>query len=52
MDQEKPESRRVFGLEIERIVEATAREYGEGVAELKRRKRGEENEARMIAHAI
>ncbi len=49
VDQEKPESRRVFGLEIERIVEATARDYGEGVGELKRRKRGEENEPRMVA---
>ena len=49
VEEEKPESRRVFGLEIERIVEATAREYGKRVDELKRRKRGEENEARMVA---
>ncbi len=49
VDQEKPESRRIFGVELEEIVAATAREYGKGVEELKRRKRGGENEARMVA---
>jgi chromosomal replication initiation ATPase DnaA len=49
VDEEKPESRQVFVLEIEEIVGVTVREYGKGVDELKRRKRGEENEARMIA---
>jgi putative transposase len=48
VEAEKPESRQVFGLKIEAIVNATARVYGKGVAELKRRKRGEENEARMV----
>jgi len=49
VEQEKPESRRIFGVDLEEIVEATAREYGKGVEELKRRKRGVENEARMVA---
>lgn len=49
VEQEKPESRRLFGLDLEEIVEATAREYGKGVAELKRRKGGGQNEARMVA---
>jgi hypothetical protein len=48
VDEEKPESRQVFGVEIEEIVGATVREYGKGVDELTRRKRGEENEARMV----
>jgi len=49
VEQEKPESRRIFGVDLEEIVEATAREYGKEVEELKRRKRGGENEARMVA---
>jgi hypothetical protein len=49
VDEEKPQSRQVFGLEIEEVVEATVREYGKGVDELKRRKRGGQNEARMVA---
>jgi chromosomal replication initiation ATPase DnaA len=49
VEQEKPESRRIFGVDLEEIVEATAREYGKEVEELKRRKRGAENEARMVA---
>ena len=49
VEPEKPESRRVFGVDLEAIVEATAREYGKGVEELKRRKRGGQNEARMVA---
>ena len=49
VEQEKPESQRVFGVELEAIVEATAREYGKQVVDLKRRKRGSENEARMVA---
>jgi putative transposase len=40
VEQEQPESRRIFGPDLEEIVEATAREYGKGVEELKRRKRG------------
>lgn len=49
VEQEKPESRRIFGVDLAEIVEATAREYGKEVEELKRRKRGGENEARMVA---
>jgi hypothetical protein len=30
VEQEKPESRRIFGVELEAIVAATAREYGKG----------------------
>ena len=50
VEAEKPESRAVFAPGIEEIVRATAKEYGKGVEEIKgRRKRGEENEARMMA---
>jgi putative transposase len=49
VEEEKPQSRQVFGVELEEIVGATAREYGKRVDELKQRKRGEENEARMVA---
>ena len=49
IEDEKPESKRVFGLDLEEIVGATAREYGKGVEEIKRRKGGGENEARMMA---
>ena len=49
VEQAKPESRRIFGVDLAEIVEATAREYGTEVEELKRRKRGGENEARMVA---
>lgn len=49
VDGEQPQSRQVFSLEIEKIAGATVREYGKRVDELKRRKPGEENEARMVA---
>ena len=49
VEQDKPESRRVFRLELGDIVRATVREYGTEVEELKRRKRGGENEVRMVA---
>ena len=49
VEQEKPESRRIFGADLEAILEATAREYGQEVEELKRRRRGGRNEARMVA---
>ena len=49
VEEEKPESRRLFSPGLDEIMEATAREYGKGVEELKRRKRGGENEARMVA---
>jgi len=49
VEEEKPESRRLFSPNLYKIVEATARSYGKTVEELKRRKRGRENEARMVA---
>ena len=45
----KPESRKVFGLGVEEIARATAREYGKRVEDLKRRRRGVENQARTMA---
>ncbi len=45
----KPESRQVFGLRVEEIARATAREYGKRVEDLKRRRRGIKNEARTMA---
>jgi REP element-mobilizing transposase RayT len=49
VEAEKPESRLIFGLEIEEITRATAREYGKRMEDLKRRRRGIENEARTMA---
>ena len=49
VEEEKPESWRLFSPGLDDIVQATAREYGTGVEELKRRKRGGENETRMVA---
>lgn len=49
VEEEKPESRRLFSPDLDKIVKATARSYGKAVEELKRRKRGRENEARMVA---
>jgi chromosomal replication initiation ATPase DnaA len=49
VEDEKSESRRLFSPGLDEIVEATARGYGKAVEELKRRKRGGENEARMVA---
>jgi REP element-mobilizing transposase RayT len=49
VEEEKPESRRIFGLGIEEIARATARVYGKPVEELRRKRRGEENEARDMA---
>ena len=49
MEEEKPESRRLFSPGLDQIVEATARGYGKTIEELKRRRRGGENEARMVA---
>ncbi len=49
MKEEKPESRRVFRYEIEEIMEATARVYGKAVRELRKTRRGQENEARAMA---
>ena len=49
VEEDKPESRRLFSPSLGEIVEATAREYGNTVEQLKRRRRGRENEARMVA---
>ncbi len=49
VEQEKPDSRSVFGLGVERIAGATAKVYGKQLEELKRKRRGEENEARSMA---
>jgi hypothetical protein len=49
VEQEKPESQGIFGVDLQAIVAATARQYGKEVEELKRRKGGGENEARMVA---
>jgi chromosomal replication initiation ATPase DnaA len=49
VEEEKPESKRLFSPGLEEIVKATTREYGKGIGELKQRKRGKENQARMVA---
>jgi len=49
VEEEKPESREVFGLGVEEITRVTARVYGKRLEELKRRRRGQENEARSMA---
>jgi REP element-mobilizing transposase RayT len=49
MDEEQPESRRVFGWAAEEIVRATAKAYGRTVLELGVKRRGEPNEARAMA---
>lgn len=49
VEASKPESRQVFGLGVEEIVRAVAREYGKRVEDLKQRRRGIENEARTMA---
>ncbi len=49
VQEDKPESRRLFRPGLQEIIAATARGYDKGVEELKRRKRGGENEARMVA---
>ena len=49
VEEEKPQSRRVFGLGLQEIVRATARVYGKRVEELGKKRRGYENEARAMA---
>ena len=49
VEEDKPESRRVFGFGVEEIAQVTAKVYGRGLEELRRRRRGEENEARSMA---
>jgi hypothetical protein len=40
VEQEKPESRKVFGLEAEEIARVTATVYGKRLEELRRKRRG------------
>ena len=49
VEEEKPESRIVFGLGVEEIARATARVYRKRLEELRRSRRGEVNEARSMA---
>ena len=49
VEEEKPESRRIFGLEVDEIARVTARVYGKRLEELRIKRRGEENEARSMA---
>jgi putative transposase len=49
VEEEKPESRRVFGFGVEQIARVTAKVYGKPLEELRRKRRGEENEARSMA---
>ena len=50
VDAEKPQSRQIFSIGIEEIVQATAREYGTQPEALRsRRRRGDGGEARMVA---
>jgi len=51
-DDDKPESRQVFTLALDKIITATAREYGVEASDLRRRKRGAGNEARMVAISL
>jgi len=46
VEERKPESRKVFGIEVKEIARVTARVYGKQLEELRRKRRGEENEAR------
>ncbi|MBM4263340.1 MAG: transposase [Deltaproteobacteria bacterium] len=50
VEAEKPESREIFGTDLSDIIRATAKEYGKRVEEIRGgRRRGQENEARMMA---
>lgn len=49
VEEEKPESRRVFGVTMEEIIVSTAEVYGVTVEQIVRSRRGEENEARAVA---
>ena len=49
VDENQPDSKKVFALEIAEVVGATARVYGKRVEDLRRKRRGEENEARSMA---
>ena len=46
VDREKPDSRQVFSIELEQIVKATAKYYGKTLGDLRKKRRGEYNEAR------
>jgi hypothetical protein len=49
VDENQPDSKKVFGLEIAEVIDATARVYGKAVEDLRRKRRGKENEARSMA---
>jgi chromosomal replication initiation ATPase DnaA len=49
VDENQPESKKVFGLEIDEVVRATAKVYRKEIEDLRRKRRGEENEARSMA---
>jgi len=49
VEEQKPESRKVIGIEVGEIARVTATVYGKQLEELGRKGRGEENEARSIA---
>ena len=49
VDREKPESRQIFGVELEQILKATAKYYGKTLGDFRKKRRGEYNEARMMA---
>ena len=48
IDREKPDSRQVFSIELEQIVKATAKYYGKTLGDLRKKRRGEYNEARVM----
>ena len=48
VDREKPDSRQVFSIELEQIVKATAKYYGKTLGDLRKKRRGEYNEARVM----
>ena len=49
VEEEKPQSRKVFGIGLEEIVRATATVYAKRAEELRKKRRGYENEARAMA---
>lgn len=49
VEEEKPESRRVFRPTLEEIVEATAKYYGKALREIRKTRRGHENEGKGMA---
>jgi REP element-mobilizing transposase RayT len=49
IEPDKPQSRQVFGLEIDKIIKATAQEYDTTEEDMKRRRGAGHNEARLVA---